>query len=76
MCSVSSQALVVLKQQIIVVLELPLKVSTIILGCIFSVLFRDFSFRGPISIPTPPIVTLTEFFPADAVASIHPLLVS
>ena len=31
---------------------------------------------GPISIPTPPTVALTEFFHADIVASVHPLLVS
>ena len=28
---------------------------------------------GPISIPTPPTVALTEFFQADTVASVHPL---
>ena len=57
----------------IVALGLPLKVATIILGCIFSMLFRDFRACGPISIPTPPIVALTEFFHADTVASVHPL---
>ena len=57
----------------IVALWLPLKVATIILGCIFSMLFSDFRARGPISIPIPPIVVLTEFFHADAVASIHPM---
>ena len=60
----------------IVALELPLKVATIIVGCIFSILFSDFGARGPISTPTPPIVALIEFFHADAVASVHPLPVS
>ena len=55
----------------IVVLGLPLEVATIILSCIFSMLFRDFRARAHISIPTPPIVALTEFFHADAVANIH-----
>ena len=50
-----------------------LKVATIILGCIFSMLFRDFRACGPISIPTPTFVALTEFFHADAVVSVHPL---
>ena len=36
-------------------------------------LFNDFRACGPISIPTPPIVALTEFFHADTVASVHPL---
>ena len=53
--------------------EVAIKVATIILGCIFSMLFRDFRARGPISILTPPIVALTEFFHADAVASAYPL---
>ena len=39
-------------------------------------LFSDFRTCGPISIPTPPTVALTEFFHADAVASVHPLPVS
>ena len=60
----------------IVALGLPLKVATLILGCIFSILFNDFRACGPISIPTPLILALTEFFHADAVASIHPLPVS
>ena len=57
---------------------LPLKVATIILGCIFSMLFTDFRARYPISIPTPPIVALKEFFHADAGAerNVPPLLVS
>ena len=54
-------------------LGLPLKVATIILGSIFSMLSSDFRACGPISIPTPPVVALTEFFHTDAVASIHPL---
>ena len=44
----------------IVALGLSLKVATIILGCIFSMLFSDFRACGPISIPTPPIVALTS----------------
>ena len=36
-------------------------------------LFSDFRAHGPISIPTPPIMALTEFFHTDTVASIHPL---
>ena len=36
-------------------------------------LFSDFRARGPISILTHPIVVLTEFFHADAVASVHQL---
>ena len=51
----------------IVALGLPLNVATIILGCIFSMLFSDFKARGIISIPTPPIAALTEFFHADYV---------
>ena len=76
MRSVSSLTLVGLWQEMIVALGLPLKVATIILSCIFSVLFSDFRARGPISIPTPPIVALTEFFHTDAVANVHPLPVS
>ena len=57
----------------IVVLGLPLKVATIILGCIFYMLFSDFRACVPISIPTPLIMALTEFFHVDAVASVHPL---
>ena len=53
-----------------------IKVSTIILDCIFSMLFSEFRVRGPISTPTHPIVALTEFFHADAVARVHPLPVS
>ena len=51
-------------------------VATIILGHIFSIPFSVFRACGPISITTTPIVVLTEFFHADAVASIHPLPVS
>ena len=57
----------------IVALGLPLKVATIILGCILSMLLGDFNALGPISMPTPPTVALTEFFHADTVASVHPL---
>ena len=60
----------------IFVLKLPLKVATIILSCIFSMLFSDFRACGPISVPTPPIVALTEFSHADAVDNVHPLPVS
>ena len=54
---------------------LPLKVANIILGGVFSMPFSDFRARSPLSIPTP-IVTLTEVFHTDAVASVHPLPVS
>ena len=57
----------------IVALGLSLKVATIILGCILSMLLSDFKAVGPISIPN---VALTEFFHADTVASVHPLPVS
>ena len=55
---------------------LPIKVVTIILSRIFSMLLSDFRARGPISIPTPHIVALTEFFHADAEIIVHPLPVS
>ena len=55
---------------------MPLKVATVIIGCIFSMLFSDFRARGPISIPTPPIVALIEFFHEDLVANVQPLPVS
>ena len=45
----------------VVALGLPLKVSTIILGCIFSMLSCGFRLPSLISIPTPTIVALTEF---------------
>ena len=57
----------------IAALGLPLNVATIILGCIFSMLFSDFRACGPISIPTHPIMALTEFFHADAETNVHPL---
>ena len=60
----------------IVALGLPLKVATIILCCILSMLLSDFNAFGPIGMPTPPTVALTEFFHADTVASVHPLPVS
>ena len=44
----------------IVALGFPLKVATLQLGCILSMLFSDFKAIGPISIPTPPTVALTE----------------
>ena len=62
MRTISSFTLVGLLQDMIVVLGLPLKVATIILGCIFSILFSDFWARDPISIPAPLIAALTEFF--------------
>ena len=73
MRSVSSLTLIGLLQEMIVVLGVPLKVATIIVGFIFSVIFSDFRARGPISIPSSPIVTLTKFFHADAVANAHKL---
>ena len=60
----------------IVALGLPLNVAAIIQGCILSMLLSVFNALGPISIPTPPTVALTEFFHADTVASVHPLPVS
>ena len=39
-------------------------------------LLSDFKALGPLSIPTPPTVALTEFFHADIVAIVHPLPVS
>ena len=62
--------------ELIVALRLPLNVVTIILGCIFSMLFSDFRACGPIRIPTSSMRALTEFFHADAVASVHSLPVS
>ena len=58
----------------IVGLGLLLNKATIILSCIFSVLFSDFTAHGPISIPTP-IAALPEFFQSDAETNVHPLLV-
>ena len=60
----------------IVALGLPLNVAANILDCILSMLLGDFNALGPIRIPTTPTVELTEFFPADTVASVHPLPVS
>ena len=59
----------------IVALGLPLKVATIILRRVLSMLLSDFKALGPISLPTP-TVALTEFFHADTVASINLLPVS
>ena len=56
----------------IVALGLPLEVATTILGCIISMLLSDFKALRPTSIPTPPTVTLTEFFHAVTVASDNP----
>ena len=56
----------------IVALGLSLKVATIILGCILSMLLSDFNALGPISIPTPPTVALTDFsMLIQWLASIH-----
>ena len=60
----------------IVTLGLPLNVAAIILDSILLMLLGVFNALGPISIPTPPTVALTEFFHADTVASVHPLSVS
>ena len=60
----------------IVALGLPLNIAAIILGCILSMLLSVFNALGPVSIPTPPTVALTEFFHADTVASVHPLPIS
>ena len=57
----------------IVALGLPLNVAAIILGCILSISLSVFNALGPISIPIPPTMALTEFFHADTLASIHPL---
>ena len=57
----------------IVALGLPLSVHAIIQCCILSMILSVFNALGPISIPTPPTGALTEFFPADTVASVHPL---
>ena len=73
---VYSLILVGLLQEIIVALGLPLNVATIILVCIFSMLFSDFRARSFISLPTPPIMALTEFFHADAETNVYPLLIS
>ena len=42
----------------------------------FTYLFSDISARGPISIPTPPMMTLTEFPQIDAETNVYPLHVS
>ena len=60
----------------IVALGLSLNVATIIHGFIFSMLPSDFRACGTLSIPTPHIKLLTEFFPADVLVSIHQLPVS
>ena len=39
-------------------------------------LFNDFKLRSPVSISTPPIVALTQFFLADAETNLHSLMVS
>ena len=57
-------------------LVLPLNVATIILGCIFSMLFSDLRACGSISISTLLITALTEFFHTDAEKNVHPLPVT
>ena len=57
----------------IVALGLSLNIAVIILGCILSMLLSVFNALCPISITTPLIVALPEFFHADTVASVHPL---
>ena len=76
MMSVSLLTLVGLKQEMIVLQGLQLNVATIILGCIFSILISDFRACGPISISTPSIEALTEFFDVDTETNVHLLLVS
>ena len=73
---VSLLALVGLLHKVIVVLELLLNVATIIFGCIFSMLLSDFRVQGLKNIPTPPVITLTEFFCTDPEINVHPLQVS
>ena len=51
----------------IAVKGLPLNVTHIIPGWVFSMLFCDFMARGLRSIPTSPITALTEFFHTDSV---------
>ena len=63
--SVSLLTMIGLSQEMIVVLGLPLNGETDILGCIFSKLLSDVRGSGAISIPTPSIEMLTEFFHAD-----------
>ena len=57
----------------IVVQGLLLNVGTIILSCIFSMLLSDFRTQGLRSIPTPPMMALTEFSHAGAEINVHPL---
>ena len=57
-------------------LGLPLNMATIIHGCIFLMLLILGPVDRLISLPTSPIVALTEFFHADAETNVHSLLVS
>ena len=50
----------------IVASGLSLNEAHIILGWIFSILLSDFKAQGLRSIPTPPMMALTEFVSADA----------
>ena len=60
----------------IIALGLPLNIATIILGFIFSVQFNDFRARGSITITTPTVVAVTEYFHADAEINVNPWPVS
>ena len=76
MWPVSSLVLGGVSQGMIVVLQLSLKVVAIILCCIFLILLSDFRMRRPRSIPTPPMMRLTEFFHEDAEIKVHSLPIS
>ena len=52
-------------QEMIIVLGLLLNIATIILSYLFSMLLSDFRVQGLRSIPTCPVMALTEFFYAD-----------
>ena len=69
--SISSLALMGLKQEMIIEMGLPLNVAYVILDGIFSVLFCDFKPRGLRSLPTPPMVALTEFFHVHAETNVR-----
>ena len=70
--SVLSQALVGLSQETIVVQVLSLNIAYIILGWVFSMLFRDFKSPELQSIPTLLVAALMEFFNADAEKNVKP----
>ena len=60
----------------IVVLGLPLNVATIILGCIFSMLLKDFRACGSRRIPITLRMALTVFLHANVEINVHPSPVS